>query len=195
MYFLLATRRIVRQIGAHLVARGQLNHPEDMFFLTVQEVRGLPRREDRDWRSIVTSRRSDHVRWATITVPDFLASERDTFVETQAASEAGDDLRGLPISPGVATGPVCLVRRPEDITAIRPGAILVVAVLDPGLAPYLGVVAGVVAEMGGTLSHGAIIAREYGVPTIANVPNVTRQFLDGEHVCIDASAGTVRRVG
>ncbi len=194
MYFLLATRRIVRQIGALLVAKGRLNQTEDMFFLTVQEVRRLSKREDQDWASIVASRRSDHVRWATMTVPDFLASDSDTSVEPQTASGTGDDLRGLSISPGVATGAVCLVRKLEDLTAIRPGAILVVAVLDPGLAPYFGVVAGVIAEMGGTLSHGAIIAREYGVPTIANVPNVTRLLLDGEHVSMDASAGTVRRV-
>ncbi len=194
MYFLLATRRIVRRLGAVLVAQGRLNHADDMFFLTIQEVRGLSQREDQDWASIVASRRSDHVHWAAMPVPDFVASDSDTRVEIQTATEAGDDLRGLPISPGVATGPVCIVRRLDETGGIRPGAILVVAVLDPGLAPYFGVVAGVVAEMGGTLSHGAIIAREYGVPTIANVPNVTRILLDGERVVVDASAGVVRRV-
>lgn len=195
MYFLLATRRIARQIGAVLVARGRLHHVDDIFFLTIQEVRGLSQREDQDWAPIVASRRNDHVRWATMSVPDFLAIDSLLFIDTPTDSEASDDLRGLPISSGVATGPVCLVRSPADITTIRPGSILVVAVLDPGLAPYFGVVAGVVAEMGGTLSHGAIIAREYGVPTIANVPNVTRRLLNGEQVVIDASAGIVRRAG
>jgi pyruvate,water dikinase len=72
--------------------------------------------------------------------------------------------------------------------------ILVMPVIDPGMAPLLGLAAGLVVEMGGTLSHGAIIAREYGLPTIANVRQVTRLLKDGNRVAVDATAGTVTRL-
>ena len=76
---------------------------------------------------------------------------------------------------------------------MRPGDILVVPVIDPGMAPLFGLAAGVVAEMGGTLSHGAIIVREYGLPAVTNVPGVMRRLTDGERVFLDASRGEVRK--
>jgi pyruvate,water dikinase len=68
----------------------------------------------------------------------------------------------------------------------------VVSVIDPGLAPLFGLAGGLIAEMGGTLSHGAIIAREYGLPTIANVAGAMTQLADGMQVSIDAGSGTIR---
>jgi len=78
---------------------------------------------------------------------------------------------------------------------VKPGDILIVPVIDPGLAPLLGLAAGVVAEMGGTLSHGAIIVREYGLPALANVPGAMRRLTDGELVSLDATSGEVRSLG
>lgn len=72
-----------------------------------------------------------------------------------------------------------------------PGEILVVPVIDPGLAPLFGLAGGLIAEMGGTLSHGAIIAREYGLPTIANVDGVMARLEDGQRVTVDAGSGTI----
>ena len=70
--------------------------------------------------------------------------------------------------------------------------ILVVSVIDPGLAPLFGLAGGLIAEMGGTLSHGAIIAREYGLPTIANVEGAMARLSDEMQVTIDAGSGTIR---
>jgi phosphohistidine swiveling domain-containing protein len=72
-----------------------------------------------------------------------------------------------------------------------PGEILVVPVIDPGLAPLFGLAGGLIAEMGGTLSHGAIIAREYGLPTIANVEGATARLADGQRITVDADSGTI----
>ena len=73
-----------------------------------------------------------------------------------------------------------------------PGDILVVPVIDPGLAPLFGIAGGLIAEMGGTLSHGAIIAREYGLPTIVNVGGAMAQLADGLQVKLDTGSGTIR---
>ena len=76
---------------------------------------------------------------------------------------------------------------------MRRGDIIVAPVIDPGMAPLFGVAAGLIVELGGTLSHGAIIAREYGLPTITNVRRVMTQLSEGEIVIVDARQGIVRR--
>jgi rifampicin phosphotransferase len=78
------------------------------------------------------------------------------------------------------------------LSKVTPGDILVVPVIDPGLAPLFGIAGGLIAEMGGTLSHGAIIAREYGLPTVANVGSAMTQLTDGRQVELDAGSGTIR---
>jgi pyruvate,water dikinase len=77
---------------------------------------------------------------------------------------------------------------------VKRGDILVAPVIDPGMAPLMGLAAGLVVEMGGTLSHGAIIAREYGLPAIVNVQGVTCLLKDGERVAVDATAGEIKRL-
>jgi pyruvate,water dikinase len=102
-------------------------------------------------------------------------------------------LSGIPISSGRVSGPVTFVRSEADWTNVRRGDIIVAPVIDPGMAPLFGVAAGMVVEMGGTLSHGAIIAREYGLPTITNVRRVMTQLSEGEIITVDARQGLVRR--
>lgn len=89
-------------------------------------------------------------------------------------------------------GPIRLVGSATDAAAVMGGDILVVPVIDPGLAPLFGLAAGLIAEMGGTLSHGATAAREYGLPAVTNVRHVTRRLRDGERVALDAARGEVR---
>jgi pyruvate,water dikinase len=77
---------------------------------------------------------------------------------------------------------------------VQPGDVLVVSVIDPGMTPLFGIAAGVIVEMGGTLSHGAIIAREYGLPAVVNVGSALATIVDGELVTLDAGSGDVRRM-
>jgi pyruvate,water dikinase len=79
----------------------------------------------------------------------------------------------------------------EDWSRVERGDILVVSVIDPGLAPLFGLAGGLIAEMGGTLSHGAIIAREYGLPTVANVHGIIGRLEEGERIRLDAERGEI----
>jgi pyruvate,water dikinase len=88
---------------------------------------------------------------------------------------------------------VRFVRATTDWSRVRRGDIVVAPVIDPGMAPLFGVAGGLIVEMGGTLSHGAIIAREYGLPTIANVVHAMARLSEGERVTIDAAVGLVTR--
>ena len=104
-------------------------------------------------------------------------------------------LRGLAASRGVAEGRVRILRDAAQAANFEPGEVLVVAAADTGWAPLFLAASGVVTELGGPLSHAAIILREYGVPAVVNVVNATRSLCDGDLVRIDGDAGTVEVLG
>jgi pyruvate,water dikinase len=114
-------------------------------------------------------------------------------VRNQDQLQTDEVLRGIPISAGTASGPVRIVRSLADWSNVQSGDIIVASVIDPGLAPLFGIAAGLIVEMGGTLSHGAIIAREYGLPTVANVTDAMSVLKDGDRVRLDASRGALYR--
>jgi pyruvate,water dikinase len=192
MYYAGATRRLLLRAGALLTEHGQLDQAEDVFFIRVEEQSPLLSLEVRDWRALVRSRRLARVRDLQLAAPDQLIDGAEE-VSAELAPEAAG-WRGVPISAGVARGPARIIRTVEDWKRVVPGDILVSPVIDPGMAPLFGIAAGLVVEMGGTLSHGAIIAREYGLPAVANIAGITTSVRDGEIIELDAAAGTVRRL-
>ena len=191
MYYAGATRRLLLRAGALLTERGLLEQAEDVFFIRVEEQLPLLNLEDRDWRALVQSRKQARTRDMDTVAPDRLIDGAEDTSEDLVPDNAG--WRGVPISAGLATGPVRIIRTLADWKKVAPGDILVAPVIDPGMAPLFGIAAGLVVEMGGTLSHGAIIAREYGLPAVANIPGITVAVRDGEIVELDAAGGTVRR--
>lgn len=100
-------------------------------------------------------------------------------------------LTGAPGSRGTATGPARVVRGPADFARVRPGDVLVCPWTDPGWTPLLRVAGGVVTEVGGVLSHAAIVARERGIPAVLGVPDATRLLRDAARVTVDGTAGVV----
>jgi pyruvate,water dikinase len=95
----------------------------------------------------------------------------------------------------VAEGRVRILRDPAQAADFEPGEVLVVAAADTGWAPLFLAASGVVTELGGPLSHAAIILREYGVPAVVNVTNATRSLRDGDLVRLDGDVGTVESLG
>ncbi len=194
MHFLTGLRRLVLILGQRLVARGVLHSGEDLFFLSPDEVTAAVAGSTRDWNTLVTARREARARNAQQTAPDTVPSSTIPRAKTEPDTEWDVPLKGIPISAGFVEGPVRLMLSPGDAAKVKNGDILVVPVIDPGMAPLFGLAAGLIVEMGGTLSHGAIIAREYGIPAIANIPRVTRLLRDGERVAVDASLGVITRL-
>lgn len=196
MYVSLATRRLLLHIGDLLVSEGIFDAQDDVFFLTLQEVSRLGQENTQDWRSVIRARRAERARNEALHPPDTIRDWETAFASlSESACHTNVDLlSGLPISAGTASGPVRVLRSPHDWTWVQAGEILVTPVIDPGMAPLFGVAAGIIAEMGGMLSHGAIIAREYGLPAIANVKNAVTLLRNGDLVHLDASSGTVRLI-
>ncbi len=103
-------------------------------------------------------------------------------------------LRGLGVSAGRAQGTARVIRQPEEFGRLQPGDILVCPATDPAWSPLFPLVRGLVVEIGGQLSHGSIVAREYSIPAVVNVPQATDRIPDGATIELDATAGTVRLI-
>ena len=103
----------------------------------------------------------------------------------------GSGLTGVSGSGGRATGRACIVRGPEEFGKLSEGDILVCPHTDPEWTPLFTLAAGVVVDTGGTLSHAAIVAREYGIPAVLAIGNATSVIRDGDKVLVDGTAGTV----
>jgi pyruvate,water dikinase len=180
-------RDIARAAGRRLVAQGALAREDDVFFLNAAELRAAlsgsapapaaVRRRRRRWEGEAAWPAPREVDLGTGAVP----------------SPARDgDLLGLGVSAGVGVG-LARVVQPGEVARLEPGEVLVAPVLDAGLGPLLASAAGAVAEMGGLLSHGAVVARELGVPCVVDVRDATRRIRTGERVVVDGGSGQVRR--
>ena len=193
MYYSAAVRTLLLRLGEWLVERGRFSSREDIFYLTITERDDLLAGGSSDWRGVIQARRADRDRDATTSAPDTIRDWNDVVCGTGTFSAAASEgiFYGIPISAGQVVGPVRFVRTMEDWSRVRRGDILVVSVIDPGMAPLFGVAAGLIAEMGGTLSHGAIIAREYGLPAVANVPRIATSLKEGDRVSVDAERGKI----
>jgi pyruvate,water dikinase len=99
-------------------------------------------------------------------------------------------LRGSPASPGTVTGPARVILSPRG-ARLTPGEILVAPSTDPGWTPLFLTAGGLVMEMGGMMSHGAVVAREYGIPAVVGVAGATERIHTGDEITVDGSAGVV----
>lgn len=100
-------------------------------------------------------------------------------------------LQGTPGSHGIVTATARIVRGPSDFATVLPGDILICPYTDPAWTPLFSIAAGVVTEIGGALSHAAIVAREYGIPAALGVPDALNLIENGRHVTLDGTAGTI----
>ncbi|MHA6618819.1 PEP/pyruvate-binding domain-containing protein [Pseudonocardia sp. DLS-67] len=183
-------RALLTAVGTELAARGPLEHPDDVFFLDLAEVRAALAGTDQ--RSLVAARRAEYDRELRRRhVPRVLLSD-GTEPEAVARPGAGDEgaLVGTAASAGTVTAPARVVLDPVG-ARLEPGEILVAPSTDPGWTPLFLTAGGLVMEMGGPNSHGAVVAREYGIPAVVGVPGATTRIRTGETLTVDGAAGVV----
>jgi len=191
--FLFPMRLLCVEFGRRWAARGWLAHPDDLFFLTLYEIGDIIRTGDpfirgRDLITITSARRTAFDYWHTIEAPAALGPGGVPLSDPQPP---GPYLQGLPASSGRVRGIARLVGSVNEATSLAPGEILVAQGADPGWTPVFPLAGGLVLETGGLLSHGAIIAREYGIPAVINVPGVLSLIKDGQMIEIDGANGRV----
>jgi pyruvate,water dikinase len=194
MWYSLAARHLLLRVGELLVEQGVFSCREDIFFLTLRERETLEKAPRNTWAAVIQARRAEREYWKSVEAADILRDWDDpTQSSPQSLPHADGLLRGIPVSSGIVSGPVRFVRTTTDWKRVHRGDIVVAEVIDPGMAPLFGVAAGLIVEMGGTLSHGAIIAREYGLPAVTNVIHAMSLLSEDERVTLDAALGVVRR--
>src|SRR2546423_11514884 len=179
---------LVAPVGAELAERGLLDAADDAFFLMLPELRRAIAGED--LRATVIDRRALYRReQGRRHVPRVLLSD-GTDAETAIAVPIDGAIRGTPASPGIARGIAHVIRSPVG-ARLEPGEVLVAPSTDPGWTPLFLTAGALVMEMGGMMSHGAVVAREYGIPAVVAATHATGRIPTGAHVTADGSTGTV----
>jgi pyruvate,water dikinase len=182
-------RSQLRAAGEDLVAEGRLDAADDVFFLDLAEAEEAL--AGADFRTVVAGRREVHeLELRRRHLPRMLLSDGTEPETTMMSPRREGTLIGASASAGTATGPARVVLDPTG-ARIEPGEILVAPSTDPGWTPLFLTAAGLVMEMGGPNSHGATVAREYGIPAVVGVPDATTMILSGQTITVDGAAGTV----
>jgi pyruvate,water dikinase len=185
------TRSELAAVGDVLAGRGLLDASDDVFFLDLREARSAL--DGADHRAVVAQRREAYAReLRRRRVPRVLLSD-GTEPEALAVPGAAPDgaLVGTPASAGTVTAPARVVLDPVG-AHLEPGEVLVAPSTDPGWTPLFLTAGALVMEMGGPNSHGAVVAREYGIPAVVGVPGATTRITTGTRLTVDGAAGTVR---
>jgi phosphohistidine swiveling domain-containing protein len=183
-------REHLKAVGRELVAKNVIEQIDDVFFLDLRDTRhGLA---GEDLRTLVTERRQAYGQELKRRhVPRLLLSD-GTEPEAVGAEIARADgsLAGSPASAGTVTGRARVVLDPVG-AHLEPGEVLVAPSTDPGWTPLFLTAGGLVMEMGGSNSHGAVVAREYGIPAVVGVPDATHKIETGQLITVDGAAGRV----
>jgi phosphoenolpyruvate synthase/pyruvate phosphate dikinase len=184
-------RTLLWEIGDELTRSGRLEGAGDVFFVTMPEAR-VALTTETDLRSVVRERRADYGHELKRRhVPRILLSDgTEPTVEEILDAAADGALHGTPASAGTVTAKARVILDPTG-ARLEPGEILVAPSTDPGWTPLFLTAGGLVMEMGGAMSHGAVVAREYGIPAVVGVPEATERIATGEQITVDGSAGTI----
>ena len=211
----------VREFGGLLAANGFFADAEDVFQLTHYEVEsaiidlmtswsnGSAPRGPTHWPQVVRERRAAIAEWAKQATPPALGpvpeviddpaivmlwgitrESLDAWLNAESGPDS-DELRGFAASSGVVEGPACVVKSVEEISRVRPGDILVCQITNPTWAPIFQKIAGAVSDIGGSMSHAAIVAREFGLPAVVGTGTATSRIKNGQRIRVDGGRGIV----
>ena len=200
-------RRGYVELGERLAAAGAIAAADDVFYLTGTELtaaldaveRGeqpanhdeavLERRKLREeQQQLIPPARVPEGMRVDVAGIDFLP------IAFLGRDDSGDDiegLRGVAVSPGLVTGPARRIGSARDFDKLRSGDVLIATYITPAWSPLLGIAGAVVTDTGGALSHGSIVAREYGIPAVMGTNNATKVIQDGQIVTVDGNRGLV----
>ena len=186
-FYLMLGYEQIRRALLELDRRHQLDG--GIFYLVPDELQQLINGEV--FNDVITTRKMKRELALQIEVPDVIFSDSLEQIGASTPIEVVDTYTGVGVSAGVATGQARVLLTPSDVHPSDRDYILVCPSTDPAWTPLFFHAAGLVMERGGILSHGAVVAREYGVPAVANIPNATRRITDGQTLRVDGNQGTI----
>ncbi|MBD2233608.1 glycerol-3-phosphate acyltransferase [Phormidium tenue] len=177
--------------------QGHLQERDDIFLLTLEEIQALVGGRMPDWRAVqerIGDRKAQYERDKKMPAVPYLVFGNEPpsrQIPLMPTATVQQKLTGIGASAGTVAGPVLVVTQLEAVAAANGPFILVVPYTDAGWAPLLARAHGLIAEVGGRLSHGAIIAREYGIPAVMDVTNATQRLHTGQWVRVNGETGVV----
>ncbi|MGP4039202.1 phosphoenolpyruvate synthase [Gracilibacillus sp. D59] len=173
-----------------LVQAGVIHDKEEIFYLTFDELHEAVRTKKLDYQ-IISKRKDDYKLYEKLTPPRVITSEGEIITgEYKRENVPANAIVGLPVSSGVIEGRARVLLHMEDAD-LEDGDILVTSFTDPGWTPLFVSIKGLVTEVGGLMTHGAVIAREYGLPAVVGVENATKLIKDGQRIRVNGTDGYI----
>lgn len=183
-------KQALLQEAAQLVQAGVLREKEDSYYLTFEELREVVRTGNVDYQ-IISKRQEEYQGYEKLTPPRVLTSEGEVVTgKYKRENLPAEALAGLAVSAGVVEGRARVIVNIADAD-LAEGDILVTAFTDPSWTPLFVSIKGLVTEVGGLMTHGAVIAREYGLPAVVGVENATKLIKDGQRIRVNGTEGYV----
>ncbi|MEC0264948.1 phosphoenolpyruvate synthase [Paenibacillus anseongense] len=173
-----------------LVKANLIREKEDIYYLTFQELHEVVRTNELDYQ-IISKRKDDYKFFEKLTPPRVMTSDGEIIAgEYKRENLPANAIVGLPVSSGVIEGRARVILNMEEAN-IEEGDILVTAFTDPGWTPLFVSIKGLVTEVGGLMTHGAVIAREYGLPAVVGVEDATKLIKDGQRIRVHGTEGYI----
>ncbi|MGI6036517.1 MAG: phosphoenolpyruvate synthase [Limnochordia bacterium] len=173
-----------------LMQTNVIHEKEDMYYLTFEELRKVVCTNKLDYR-IINKRKDEYRLYEKLTPPRVITSDGEIIAgEYKRENLPADVIAGLPVSSGVTEGRARVILNMEDAD-LEDGDILVTSFTDPSWTPLFVSIKGLVTEVGGLMTHGAVIAREYGLPAVVGVDNATKLIRDGQRIRVHGTEGYV----
>ncbi|MBN2472947.1 MAG: phosphoenolpyruvate synthase [Anaerolineae bacterium] len=196
-------RKMLHELGRRCAEVGWIGRSEDIFWLTVDEVQEAVESLERggaakNLSGRVVHRKATHQTLKQFTPPPMLPAKKKfmginmaAFTPATEDSHVGNTIKGVGASVGRVTAIACVLHSPEDFNQMKPGEVLVAATTTPAWTPLFAMASAVVTDIGGPLSHGSIVAREYGIPAVLGTGVATRRIHSGQTIIVDGNAGSV----
>lgn len=182
-------RLITRELGSRLAVRGVIEQPGDAFYLVRDELTHPPA----DSRGRISRRKAERARLERYRPPTHFTQRWEPRPDTARQLKPGESLNGIPVSAGVAKGPVRILTS-DSIDELQPGEVLVAEFTDTGWTPFFGYAAAVVVDTGAEMSHAAVVAREFSIPCVVGSVEASRILCTGQVIEVDGSTGRITRV-
>jgi phosphohistidine swiveling domain-containing protein len=185
-------RHMFLELGKRWTTRGVLDREEDIFFLTMEEIQEIAK-TPRSMQQTVLARKDVYATNQGRPCPNIIRNGEEIYSQAiESGDSYGSALQGVPGSPGKVVGVSRIILKPEEFGKLKKGEILVAPITTPVWTPLFAIAGGLVTEVGGILSHGAIVAREYGIPAVMSVAGATKFLQDGQRVTVDGNKGVIQ---
>ena len=177
-----------------LVRKGLLYDADQVYYLTHEEIGKMIKTNSNSWQTKADKRRELLPLTAALQFNEVCNSIPEPIETEQEIIILDGQLKGIPVSSGVVQAKVRVVNTLEDASLLQPGEIMVASFTDIGWTPYFSIVSGLITEIGSPLSHGAVVAREYGIPAVVGAKGAKHFLKDGDIVKLDGDRGIVEKI-